>query len=346
MKNIFAHSSKATVVFPACFVELPASVAEGKRAAFYLAAEEYLAKEYPEDNYMFTWQVGPTVVMGRHQVAQAEVDLDFCRSNGIDIIRRKSGGGCIFADSGNIMVSVVTGPGAVEGLFVEYAQNVATALCRLGVPASVSGRNDIVVEGVGKICGNAFYHLQNRNIVHGTMLYDSNLDLMAGALTPDRAKLCSKGVKSVKSRVAFLKDSLSMDVSSLRTYLRQELTDRSIRLTEDDIQYIKAIEADYYDPIFLYGKNFRADATVQGRVENCGKIILHFSMCGPQIERVEVGGDYFATGDTETAFQEAFDGRNFTVPSLLAAIDEYHPERTIHGLSKEGLEQLILEQCG
>ncbi|MGM9696213.1 MAG: biotin/lipoate A/B protein ligase family protein, partial [Alloprevotella sp.] len=98
------------------YVEMPSSV-EGKRAPFYLAAEEYIAHNLPADDYLFTWQIGPTVVMGRHQVAHLEVDLDFCRAEGIDVIRRKSGGGCIFADYNNIMVSRVTGSGPIEPIF-------------------------------------------------------------------------------------------------------------------------------------------------------------------------------------------------------------------------------------
>ena len=109
--------------FPACFVELP-SYTEHRRAPFYLAAEEYIAQTLPVDNYLFSWQLGPTVVMGRNQVAHQEVDLDFCRREGIDVVRRKSGGGAIFADSRNIMWSLITGEGAVEPLFVEYAEKV------------------------------------------------------------------------------------------------------------------------------------------------------------------------------------------------------------------------------
>ena len=159
--------------FPACFVELP-SYTEHRRAPFYLAAEEYIAQTLPVDNYLFSWQLGPTVVMGRNQVAHQEVDLDFCRREGIDVVRRKSGGGAIFADSRNIMWSLITGEGAVEPLFVEYAEKVARALNKLGADVELSGRNDIVLRDGGKICGNAFYHLPNRNIVHGTMLYDTN----------------------------------------------------------------------------------------------------------------------------------------------------------------------------
>ena len=330
-------------VFPACFVEMPSST-EGKRAAFYLAAEEYIANHFPEDNYLFTWQVSPTVVMGRNQVAHLELDLDFCRQEGIDIIRRKSGGGSIFADRGNIMVSVITGKGAVEPLFEEYAQNVADCLCRLGAKVSVAGRNDIVLDAGGKICGNAFYHLKERNIVHGTMLYDTDFRLMSGALTPDKAKLKSKGVTSVKSRIALLKDELNMQVEEVRAALREKLTDRVLRLTEDDVQYIKAIEADYYDPIYLYGRSAKVDAVVQGHIPGCGTLALHFFLKGSQVERVEVKGDYFALGDVSEAFNAAFRGHEFTPLTLVDCVRTSHPETTIRGLRTETLTELLTKE--
>ena len=229
--------------FPACYVAFPEGY-EFRRAAFYLAAEEYVARTLPEGNYLFTWRLRPTVVMGRNQVAHQEIDLDFCRQHGIDIIRRKSGGGAIFADERNIMVSLITGAGPVESLFAEYSRCVSDCLCALGAPTSVSGRNDIVLEGRdglagGKVCGNAFYHLSDRNIVHGTMLFDTNPELMDGALHPDVSKLKSAGVKSVRSRVALLKDYLPFGVERLQEALRERLTHITVELSEADVRAIE-----------------------------------------------------------------------------------------------------------
>ena len=102
LKNVTTKSA-----FPACLITFPFNV-EGKTAPFFLAAEEYVAAALPADNYLFAWILPPTVVMGRNQVADAEVDLEFCQREGIDVVRRKSGGGCIYADEGNIMFSLIT----------------------------------------------------------------------------------------------------------------------------------------------------------------------------------------------------------------------------------------------
>lgn len=326
--------------FPACFVELP-SHTEHRRAPFYLAAEEYIAQTLPVGNYLFSWQLGPTVVMGRNQVAHQEVDLDFCRREGIDVVRRKSGGGAIFADSRNIMWSLITGEGAVEPLFVEYAEEMARALNELGADVELSGRNDIVLRDGGKICGNAFYHLPNRNIVHGTMLYDTNPRLMQGALHPDVSKLQAKGVKSVRSRVALLKDHLTFGVDELRVRLRHLLCDRSIELDDRAVKEIEQIEQDYYDPTYLYGQSALSDVCREARIEGCGTLALHFALRGTLIERVTLAGDFFELGLAQETFNQTFAGKTFTPECLQQALLEHHPERTIRNLTTEALAKLL-----
>ena len=326
----------STAHFPACFVELPAYT-EFRRAPFYLAAEEYIARELPVDNYLFSWQLRPTVVMGRNQVAHQEINIDFCHSEGIDIVRRKSGGGAIFADERNIMWSLITGASAVEPLFAEYSKRVAEALSTLGARATVSGRNDIVLEGGGKVCGNAFYHMNDRNIVHGTMLFDTDPYRMQHALTPDVSKLEMKGVKSVRSRVSLLKDLLPFGVEELRLRLRPLLSDRCITLSDADVKAIEAIEQSYYAPDYLFQRQAHSDVTLSRRIAGCGSITLQFSLSGSQISDVTVAGDYFELEDAHAAFSTAFKGVTFTPASLEEAVRRAHPERSIRSLSAEQL---------
>ncbi len=162
-------ATTAKPTFPACFVEFPKET-ERRGAAFFLAAEEYIAKNFPPDNYFFVWQTPPTIVYGRNQILENEVNIDFCRREGIEMVQRKSGGGCIYSDGGNLMLSLITKRCAVEPLFAEYANTVAALLTRLGASAKASGRNDIVLSTGRKVCGNAFYQTTTHSIVHGTML--------------------------------------------------------------------------------------------------------------------------------------------------------------------------------
>lgn len=247
--------------FPATLVAFP----EGcnvRRAAFYLAAEEYLAglsRKYDKRSLLFTWIIAPTVVYGRNQTAENEINLSFCEKHHIDVIRRKSGGGAIYADRGNIMISLITEGGPVETLFSEYSNKIAEMLISFGAPAIATGRNDIMVQpedsGVttiqnsGKVCGNAFYHLSNSNIVHGTMLYDTDFEMMTGALIPPTEKLKRHGVESVRQRVALLKNYFTFDIEKLRRKIEDYLTDNVYVLTETDVLEIESIEQWYYKEI-------------------------------------------------------------------------------------------------
>lgn len=344
--------------FPACHVLLPEGC-EGRTCTFYLAVEEYVAQHCPAyaadgrpEAYFFTWRLPATVVMGRNQVAHQEVDLDFCRREGIDVTRRKSGGGAVFADPDNLMLSLITPGGDVETTFQAYAHAVSDALRKLGAPTSVSGRNDIVLDPLtlpdgtqipgGKVCGNAFYHLADRNIAHGTMLYDTNPRLMQGALHPDVSKLRSAGVKSVRSRVALLKDYISLGPEGLRSSLIPLLTDRSVSLTPADIAEVESMEREYRTPDFLYGSSAATDVSLGGRVQGVGELKFHFDLKGSIVRGVRLTGDYFELeGRASEAFSRAFAGIPFTPDALSKAVELHHPEREIRNLTAEQLRQLL-----
>ena len=163
--------------------------------AFYLAMEEFVAREI-EGEAFFVWRVEPTVIFGRNQVLENEVNLEYCREHGVDIVRRKSGGGCVYSDLGNIMVSYISRRGDVSEVFDRYMTALTEALRALGVPVEKSGRNDILLEG-RKISGNAFHQLPDRSIVHGTLLYSTDLEALTEAIKPPVEKLQRHGVESV-----------------------------------------------------------------------------------------------------------------------------------------------------
>ena len=213
--------------------------------AFYLAMEEYVASAV-EDEAFFVWRVEPTVIYGRNQVLENEVNLEYCREHGVDIVRRKSGGGCVYSDLGNIMVSYVSRRGDVSEVFDRYMTSLCDALRAMGVPAEKSGRNDILVEG-RKISGNAFHQLPDRSIVHGTLLYSTDLEALVEAIMPPVEKLQRHGVESVRQRVMNLSEYVSSmqdpapelkSPESLEEYLVRYFTDGEIRLGVDDLNVI------------------------------------------------------------------------------------------------------------
>jgi len=187
----------------------------------YLAIEQELVKTVQEPT-LFTWIVSPTVIYGRHQSAEAEVNEAYCRENGIAVVQRKSGGGCVYADEGNLMISFVTPSTHSEQVFDEFLRFVAKALQDKGLPAVTTEHNDILVEG-RKISGWACYTSPTGTIVHGTMLYDVNLDALTQAITPTQDKLHKHGVASVRQRVANIKELTDAfaDIHALRTYIEE-----------------------------------------------------------------------------------------------------------------------------
>ncbi|MGN0190367.1 MAG: biotin/lipoate A/B protein ligase family protein [Candidatus Cryptobacteroides sp.] len=231
-----------------------------RRLVFFLSMEEYAAdhlRELAPDGAFFIWQVEPTVIFGRNQDMNAEVDVDFCKAGNIAMYRRKSGGGCVFADRGNIMISYIKPCTDVSALFTEFLDRLAAFLCSLGIPARVSGRNDVLVDG-RKVSGNAFsLRPGGVGIVHGTFLYDLDFETMSRALTPSRAKLESKGVKSVDQRVMNLKpllDARGLGLEDLKRELVEWFSDASLTLDAARIEAVCGIEKEYLDPSFIAGR--------------------------------------------------------------------------------------------
>ena len=218
--------------------------------AFYLAMEEFVAREI-EGEAFFVWRVEPTVIFGRNQVLENEVNLEYCREHGVDVVRRKSGGGCVYSDLGNIMVSYVSRRGDVSEVFDRYMTALTEALRALGVPAEKSGRNDILVEG-RKVSGNAFHQLPDRSIVHGTLLYSTDLEALTEAIRPPVEKLQRHGVESVRQRVMNLSEYVALmtepddalkSPEALEKYLVGYFSDGEIHLDENDLGVIARCEA-------------------------------------------------------------------------------------------------------
>ena len=185
----------------------------------YLQMEQELVKTVQEPT-LFTWIVSPTVIYGRHQSAEVEVNTDYCRENGIAVVQRKSGGGCVYADQGNLMISYISPSAHSERAFAEFLQFIRDALAAKGLPAVTTEHNDILVDG-RKVSGTACYTTPTGTIVHGTLLFDVNLDALTKAITPASDKLAKHGVASVRQRVVNIKEITNAfsDIHELRAYI-------------------------------------------------------------------------------------------------------------------------------
>ena len=225
------------------FIALP----NDRLLSFYLSAEEYIARQTVlEEDVLLLWSVAPTVIFGKHQIAEQEINLPYCQEHHIHIFQRHSGGGCVYADEGNLMISLISPDTHSQEVFQNYLQTIAKQLQHLGLPTATTANNDILVDEQ-KVSGNACWSLPNATIVHGTLLYNVNLDRLTNALKPSAEKLQKHSIQSVRQRVCNLKDLLPNihSLHDLQAFFVQNLCDKYDSLSSHDIQEIEKIEQQY-----------------------------------------------------------------------------------------------------
>lgn len=253
------------MIYLDCNHPLPLGEGQGERLlaerlSFYLSVEEFAARCLPPYDYFFMWQVEPSVIFGRNQVIENEVNIDYCREHNIKMYRRKSGGGCVYADMSNVMLSYITPEDNVTETFSRYLTMVSETLQSFGLNAHPSGNNDIMLSpsraGEGrdeaKVSGNAIYHIPGRIIAHGTLLYDTDMEHMLHAITPSHAKLSKHGVESVRQRICLLKDYTSLSLEDIKMRIREHLCDATYTLTGQDISKVKEIEKQYLSKDWIF----------------------------------------------------------------------------------------------
>jgi len=280
-------------------IHITLPITETRCLSFYLAMEEYVARCLDiADDCFFLWQVNPSVIFGRNQLIENEVNLDYCKANQIETYRRKSGGGCVYADMSNVMFSYITHDENVNLTFNRYINLLVFMLFKLGIDAKANGRNDILIDGK-KVSGNAFYHIPHHSIVHGTMLYDTNMQHMVGSITPTNEKLVSKGVESVRQRIALLKDYTTLSLEELKAFAIHQLCNDSFSLNEKDVMQIEQIEKEYLTDEFIYGRNPRYSIVKKHRLEGVGDFEIRIELKNQTIKQVNIMGDFFLLGDID-----------------------------------------------
>ena len=322
------------------YVALPNSIQH--KLPFYLAMEEYVARHLAADDYFFMWQVEPTVIFGRNQLIDTEVDVEYCRANSIQTYRRKSGGGCVYADRDNLMLSYVTPASNVNITFNRYMLMVEHLLQKLGIDAKTTGRNDILIDGK-KVSGNAFYHLPGRSIVHGTMLYDTDLEKMVRSTTPSDAKLKSKGVESVRQHVTTLNKYLDITIDEFKNFVRENLCDGEVVLDERAVEAIKEIEQGYLTDEFIYGRNPAYTSVVKKRIEGVGEFEARMELREGVLRKINLAGDFFLVGDLDGSLLAPLSGVSFTPQAVAERLADVEVGNIIMNLSKQQFINFLFE---
>ena len=308
---------------------------------FYFAVEEYVARHYTEDDYFMCWRVNPTVMLGRNQLIDNEVNTDYCKEHKIDIFRRKSGGGCIYADKGCIQFSYISRSVNANKAFAAYMQRMADLLKGLKIDAQLSGRNDILINGT-KVSGCAFYQLSNRSVLHNSLLFDTQLDHLSNALTPAKEKLQSKGVASVRQRVTNVATYTQLDILAFMDYVRQEMCGTEVlELTEEDMKEVAEIEKELSSDDFVYGKNPKYSLIRKHRFEGVGTLEAHIELKNNIIGSINMVGDYFLLGDINHDFLSLLKGCEFTREAVEERLEDIDLSTIIRGLKQRQFLRLL-----
>ena len=279
-----------------------------------LALEEYVLRHKMGDDDLLLFYVNePAIIIGRNQNTIEEIAPDVVAERGIRVVRRVSGGGAVYHDLGNLNFSFMTRD--VSGRFNRYDRfngPVVDVLHELGVPAEIGGRNDILV-GARKISGNAQFATPDRMFSHGTLLVHSNLDDVTAALRPKPGKVESKGVKSIRSRVAnineFLVQPVGGDIVALTVdELRERILERifgtrdraripTLELSEDDWSGVRALQATKYGAwTWNYGENPPSNIQRVRRFP-AGEIDVRFDVQQGRIAGLRIFGDFMGRSD-------------------------------------------------
>lgn len=264
---------------------------------FNLAAEQYLMDTEGDEVFML-WQNAPAVIIGRNQNAYAEINRPFVEEQGIPVARRLTGGGAVFHDLGNLCFSfIVNRKDCPEMDFSRFCRPIIEVLRSLGVPAELSGRNDMTVDG-RKFSGNAECVYGDKVLHHGTILFSADLSRLAGVLQVDEEKMKSKGIKSVRSRVLNLSELLpDMSVTDLKARLEDAVFADRVEFSQEQLAGIEElVKTKYATWEWNYGHSKQYGKQVKKRFP-FGSVELSYSADHGILKEVKLEGDFFATGD-------------------------------------------------
>jgi lipoate-protein ligase A len=309
---------------------------------FYFALEEYILQQVlkNDETYFFTWEIHG-VVIGKNQVIENEVNLNFLRENQIDVYRRPTGGGCVYADHRNTMFSIITKRTNKEFTFKTYLSKIIDSMKLLNVPIEFSGRNDLLFEGK-KISGNAFLQNKHGMLMHGTFLYDCDLETMVRAITPSDEKLVSKGIDSVRSRVTNLKPYLNgLTQDQLIKHFENTLTNQTYHLSDQEIEIINEMSKKYESKEWIYKKQPAYTKVLKKRIPG-GLFEIKLDIEEGSIKNLFIQGDFF---DKESLkpFEDIFKDVPYTKVTISQLLAKHSIEDYILDAQTEAFKELLFE---
>lgn len=315
--------------------------------AWNLAVEEYVFASLPRDRmYVMLWQNDHAIIIGKHQNTLAEINESYVKEQGIRVVRRLSGGGAVYHDMGNLNFTVIADAEGDALDFGRFCDIVIRALAKVGIHAERNGRNDMTIDGK-KFSGNAQYIRQGRVMHHGTILFDSNMSVLSGALQVDPSKIQAKGIKSVRSRVTNVRPCLPEDMTlpQFREILLQSILEQfpgeAYHLTQADLAAIQAMKQQRYDTWqWNFGHSPACTVTKKQRIEGCGTVEAYIDMDKGCVRGISFRGDFFAAEDP-SQLAIALEGCPLEEAALMQRLQNYDISRYFMGLNLENLVHLL-----
>ena len=311
---------------------------------YNMAFDEYALQGLQlEEPVFYLWQNRPSVIIGLNQSPYAEVNLPFLEERGIVLARRVTGGGAVYHDLQNLNYTITGRARDLEKTYPEYLHLVLDALGILGVPAELSGRNDILVDG-RKCSGFAKRLCKDRLMVHGTLMYDVDIDTLTSALAVPGSKLAAAGIASVRSRVANLREFLPFDgIGDFRTALHAILADGDgeIGLTEaQKAEIARDADTRFRTWQWNFGRSPRADFRLRRRLP-CGTVEASFSLPHGRISGLRFGGDFLGNLPADS-IETLLEGCPYTEEALAATLSGVDTGACFDGVDASVLTAFLL----
>lgn len=319
-----------------------------------LAIEYYLLNEVKLDEPILLFYINDnSIIVGKNQNTYEEVNLDYVEENDVTVVRRFSGGGAVYHDLGVLNFCFITkDDGESFRNFAKFTSPVIDALHDMGVEgAELKGRNDLVIEDQ-KFSGNAMYTKNGRMTAHGTLMFDSNIDAVVGALKPKKHKLESKGIKSVRSRVTNIKPFVDEEYQDFNTkqfreklllniFGVEDLSDvKEYVLTDEDWENIEAFAEKYTGNWkWNYGESPAFDLERSERL-SVGTVEVKLNVTDGKITDIKIFGDFFGMGEISDV-EDKLRGIDYNAQSIREALEKVDINHYFGDVPVEDLVQLI-----
>ena len=299
-------------------------VGKSENPYYNLAVEQYLMETVPADTcILYLWQNRHTVVIGRNQNAWAECRTTQLAADGGHLARRLSGGGAVYHDLGNLNFTFLLSKENYD--VAKQLQVIVTACKNLGIAAEATGRNDVTVDG-RKFSGNAFYDAKGQAYHHGTLLVDVDMASLGQYLMPSKAKLQSKGVDSVRSRVVNLKELCpELTIAGMQQEMLKAFCQvyglEAQELTEDllDKDYVNQLTERNASWDWNYGKSLPATFSCEARFD-WGSVTVEAKVEQGAVTQARVYSDSMDWRISQQ-LQDALTGCRFTEEDMLTAVE-------------------------